>query len=846
MDNSLKHLKCITFMHKSAFYIWFFILLSLSACSDKPKITIIIPDDSGKLEWLAAKEIRKYIYLRSNSLPQILSYRPEKFLRAEIIISVDSMLKDQEFSLKTEREGRQKRLIIKGGSPQALLYAAYQFAEELGIRFYLHGDIIPDEKISFHLPDLDIRKKPLFVMRGILPFHDFPEGPDWWNVNDYKAVIAQLPKLKMNFIGFHTYPWRTQFNGEGPKAEPLVWIGKEDEVNDDGTVKAAYPVLHFHTGDSTWGYSPAKTSEFLSGASQLFETDNFGPDYMKNLTPWPHNDDENIRIFNETGYLLSEAFELAKMLGISTCVGTETPLIIPEPLKGLHGIKSVSEKDVKDFYQGIFTRIQQTYPIDYYWLWTPEGWTWSGVEDQTVAATEKDMQIAYEALKETGSSFSLATCGWVLGPPRDRTEFDRILPIDIPFSCINRGLGYSPVDRGFNSIQGRSKWAIPWMEDDPALLTAQLWAGRMRKDAVDSWRYGCDGLLGIHWRTRNIGPTVSALAKAAWECDTYDQNSGERDLPVTDFYTDWTLSEFGINDPGLVKIFTDIDGKGVELKEGHKGDAPLNASDWIRGPGALMVNKDTSNLRERIRRYDFIPQLESYRNKITGRGNLERFDYWVNALAFNKAVLETTLAQVELNYAVARIKKEQDESIRNKMVIEIAVPLRIVFAEKWKDMNRILLSIVSTNGELGTIANLEMHNIRKNGNLTGHDEYLKSLIKTDLPEVAFPDRKYTGETRIVVTTNQSILQHGEDFYIRIRILSESTGLSGKLFYKSLGGRKYVSTDITPIGSNVFEARISANDIPGDFEYYIEVQDESSKVLYPSTAGSINIAVITML
>lgn len=25
------------------------------------------------------------------------------------------------------------------------------------------------------------------------------------------------------------------------------------------------------------------------------------------------------------------------------------------------------------FFQGIFTRIMRTYPIDYYWIWTPEG-----------------------------------------------------------------------------------------------------------------------------------------------------------------------------------------------------------------------------------------------------------------------------------------------------------------------------------------------------------------------------------------------------------------------------------------------------------------------------------------
>jgi hypothetical protein len=83
-------------------------------------------------------------------------------------------------------------------------------------------------------------------------------------------------------------------------------------------------------------------------------------------------------------------------------------------------------------------------------------------------------------------------------------------------SCINRQVGHEPVEPGFAKVQGRPKWAIPWMEDDPALISPQLWAGRMRKDAADALAYGCTGLLGIHWRTRILGPNVSALANAAW------------------------------------------------------------------------------------------------------------------------------------------------------------------------------------------------------------------------------------------------------------------------------------------------------------------------------------------
>ena len=105
----------------------------------------------------------------------------------------------------------------------------------------------------------------------------------------------------------------------------------------------------------------------------------------------------------------------------------------------------------------------------------------------------------------------------MLGPPQSPALFDEFLPKDMPMSCINRTVGNTPVEPGFAKITGRPKWAIPWLEDDPGMTIPQLWAGRMRRDAADALKYGCTGLMGIHWRTRILAPNVSALAKAAWD-----------------------------------------------------------------------------------------------------------------------------------------------------------------------------------------------------------------------------------------------------------------------------------------------------------------------------------------
>ena len=85
-------------------------------------------------------------------------------------------------------------------------------------------------------------------------------------------------------------------------------------------------------------------------------------------------------------------------------------------------------------------------------------------------------------------------------------------------SCINRERRpRRSVEPAFAGITGREKWAIPWMENDPNLVAPQPWVARMRYDAADARRFGCTGLLGIHWRVKAMEQNVAALAAAAWD-----------------------------------------------------------------------------------------------------------------------------------------------------------------------------------------------------------------------------------------------------------------------------------------------------------------------------------------
>ena len=412
-----------------------FLAFQIGCNTSTPKYQIIISPEAGNTEKFAAREMRRYLYQRTDELLRIIesNHIPKSYENTIVITQVKSPVLDiveftnvksaikdlteQEYLIRSVKLGGRRILLVVGGGNAGVLYGTYKLLEKYGIRFYLHGDVIPDGKIAMELPMINTDGKPLFQLRGILPFHDFPEGPDWWNYDDYMAIISQLPKMGMNFIGFHTYPETPP--GSWVKAEPMVWIGTKDQVNNDGSVKAAYPVLHANTADTIWGNVPEKTSSFHFGTAALFDTDVYGADYMKNVSSWPHAEEENIRIFDQFGQLLNKSFSFAHEMEVKTCVGTETPLIIPGYLQKKlqsENIDPSGEAAIEMVYEGVFTRIKKAYPLDYYWMWTPEYWTWQGEMRSSCTIRNK---ICFQLSKllsklKLPSSWLLAVGCWVL------------------------------------------------------------------------------------------------------------------------------------------------------------------------------------------------------------------------------------------------------------------------------------------------------------------------------------------------------------------------------------------------------------------------------------------------
>jgi hypothetical protein len=329
-------------------------------------------------------------------------------------------LKDEEHIVKSvNATNGQTMTIIGGRDPKAALFATYLYIEQLGVSFAIHGDIIPTAKLESYkddtgksriLPKVNVIQKPIFAKRGLQPFHDFPEGPDWWNENEYKHFITQINKMRMNIIGLHTYPL----------TEPTVWVGVKNDSDKNGSVRNSYSSSYANSLRGTWGYVPKRTSEYSYGTTAIFSDDCFGADVQRGACPLPTTLDAMNTVFDKTGQLLKKAFSHAKELGVYTVLGTETPLLKPNA-------STVAEEY---YYEGIFSRIMNTHHLDYYWFWTNEQWQGQQFNESTpyVMHTALDMQIAHNAAEKLKVPFQLATCGWEVGPDLQKELWDILLP----------------------------------------------------------------------------------------------------------------------------------------------------------------------------------------------------------------------------------------------------------------------------------------------------------------------------------------------------------------------------------------------------------------------------------
>ena len=217
--------------------------------SDNTRVAVIVNENAAELERFAAEQLCSYLEklfdLRTRPTSSVSEEAETLFLIGSLDTDIVGQggteegvfppISEQGFILRRMQFQGRPSLVVKGGSPRATLWAVYELVERWGVRYLLHGDVLPETR-TFRLPDLDIAMEPALPVRQWRVINDFACGPESWGMGDYRPVLDQLAKLKFNRILLSIWPWQPFLHYEikGIKRNSAtLWFDFHYPITDD-------------------------------------------------------------------------------------------------------------------------------------------------------------------------------------------------------------------------------------------------------------------------------------------------------------------------------------------------------------------------------------------------------------------------------------------------------------------------------------------------------------------------------------------------------------------------------------------------------------------------------------
>jgi hypothetical protein len=795
-------------------------------------VWIILDPDAGSQERLAARELarglRKLDCVRDPIQAAAGEAAPEpSALLFKLSVSRNAFKHSEAYEIvHIPQPAPADEIRLSAASPQALLYAVFDFLERQGAYFGLDGEIYPLDPLSaLNLPPAQQpwRGEPRFSVRGLVPWPDFLNCITAFNREDLRAYLEAMLRMRFNTLGIHVYSGINQ------------WTESFLSLEYGGTGHLAFTDT---SATHRWGYLPQRTSRFGMGSADFYDGEVFGSE----ATTRARNCFEAAELAQE---LWREAFEYAARLGIRTGVGFE-PYMVPDEIfratppearVEATGSKppnpridpaSVAARDILETRLG---RLLETYPtVDYVWLWEDEGMSWESQKTGVPLSTTPFLQ-AHEFLRRHAPKKRLVISGWG-GFVRHFVDFHRQIPGDVIFSSLSDQLGWDPVSEEFGKLEGRERWPIPWLEDDPAMWLPQFHVHRFVRDMDRARQFGCQGLMGIHWRHRIMDINAGFQSRYSWETpytaeEHYRAYAQSLVRPPAAQKVAQTLNETD-RDRRILCSFTG------EIKDGHHqiheytGDYSEAFGYWGGYEPAKEVKESQKKVAEELR------ALTAPANTAEG----ERLNHITRHVEFLVPYSETWSAALALHKVLekaAALKKDGKADEARALVLQEGVPLWLKIAPLVRESIQDVQDYVSTRNDLGTLAS--MHNKYERLALfrlrASMKEYLGQLpagVETLYEEVRRPIS--TELPRVFIPTRPTLLREGESVRISAVVVGPLPQIDRvRLFTRLAGTTQWGATPMKLAGRKTYEGSLKApSSGPGFLDYFVEVAELATEIL----------------
>jgi len=795
----------------------------------KPPIWIVREPNSGFQQQLASRELARGLRnlgLAREPLQAVAGQGqpPAASLVFTFSTSRQSIRNPESYEISNESaRGKPLRLNFTGATQQAILYSVFDFLERQGAFFGLDGEVYPlDPASALNLPPSghSWQAQPRFNTRGLAPWPDFLNCVTVYNREDWRAYLEAMVRMRFNTLGVHVYSGTNQWT------EPFLSFDYAG---------AGHQGFIDTTATNRWGYLPEPTSRYGMGGADFFGGEIFGTEAATQARgPWEARE--------MAQRLWSEAYGYANKLGIRTGVGFE-PYQVPDEIFAATppearrpddpknagprvNPESVAAKDILETRLG---NLLEAYPmVDHVWLWEDEGANWASQKESVPLSTTPFKQ-AYDFLKRHAPQKRMVISGWG-GVVRHFEYFHKNLPEDVVFSALSDTLGWDPIIEVFGKLEGRDRWPIPWLEDDPAMWLPQFHVDRFVRDMNLAEQYGCQGLMGIHWRHRIMD--VNAGFQSA--------NSWDKGVAPTQFFQRFAGAQARApRASALAKILEDTDRDRLILctwtgkikKDGHaetnafSGDYGEAFAFWEDHVPSDSVVKSQAEVGQ---------QLRALTDAASSSAEHERLNYLTRFVEFLTPYSESWTLAHNLHIQLQKandLKKQNKAAEARQMILTEGVPLWLKMAPKVREVFLQYQEIVSTREDQGQLAS--MHNKYERLALYRLRASMKEFLEELPPEVerSFADLRQADSKaapRAFVPTRPTMLGKGEQVRISVVVPGAAKVVSAKLFTRARETQAWMSTPMTLVQRRTFAAELQWRESSGPLlDYYVAAEVEAN-------------------
>ncbi len=679
---------------------------------------------------------------------------------------------------------RQPVVIAAGQTGAGTVNAIYGLLRELGYGFFLGSEAVP-EMLPPRLPsDAAIVRRPAFGIRGVLPWYNFFDSPTAWDPIDHRAVIDQLIRSGANFIGFHTYDH-----------EPFAAYEEAGKMQWGGRL--------LNTRSPTWGTHSMATGEFAFGTDKLFADDYFGA-----ATTQSHDDPS--AVIRREQDVVRDAFDYARRRGVHTCIGFE---VTGDPTNP--ATRKIVVKRLK--------RLLDEYPAaDYLWIWQSEAQAGPGYREDNLlretfkpgsalepyaaarrttfrrivdsklnrgdylrmdpasraaralegARLEQFARLACRVIHQRQDPPRLVVSGWggdeYLCSEEYYEGLDKLLPRDVVFASLDMIRPHPRVDAIYGEFApDRQRWPIPWLECDGDQWHPQPNVHTFEGVAADAHRKGGQGILGIHWRTRDIEENLAYLVDYAWQPG----------LTAEEFFEQLAARCYSAAIAGdMARIHSRLDSMGWRWV-GGAGQSECGSFQF--GPGTPEKIKQLQVLRRQVAA--LLPKAGRSAPRV--RWLLARIDW---TLAYSHAEIAAVKAQQLLDSGNAA------DALATLDTGDLANALR-VFASR-----------LTTRGEYGVLATINTKAVYAWRELRGRCLATLGREPEDLPAP-----KWTPQPEIVLPRLIASVPQGEDLELMPIVLG---GKPAWMHYRTLGQPAWKTLELNPVKGWVCRAVLPGGEL----------------------------------